>query len=599
MYYPTLENIELIIKQMNKRYNMDVVIINKGQLEFALEKPKTKLFGEEQYPELYQKAAILMETITKIHTLSDGNKRTAMMTAEFMIKANGGELILPLKTIRLSVDTAMDASDSMSELIQQWFKVHTAMNVHQLCAILYEHIEEEFIIKKLWDDKKYSEVESLIERWMAFDSYPENRKAWNELSTQWQKNKVSIEKKSTKNSEYYGWYEMWGSIMGMAKRDHEQYADYFDLPIEKITELQCNENNMTELKNMEKIIQETANTYEKTTDPEIIHQNGMILARHGNTLEAISQFEKLRKYDKDESDAIDHIAGLHYYQNKDAKSALEYWKIYEKYRPDSLHTVQSIGFALTTLEQYSDALGYLETALKKDTKSEKTLLFMGMCYDGLKQYEKAISCFKKCISIDPKSFQAHSGLASAYAENGQFAESLEYHDKTIELDPDNFHSYYNKGRFFHSYGKLDEAIIEYEKTLKMEPDNLETIINMGSALSDSGKREDAIPYFENALKQDPDHPVALASLGITLIFLKRFDDAFVPIERQLKLDPTDNHAKMSHAIIFANTGKILESLTILEELVTSDPDIKDMLRDNPSNMFNPIKDSERFKKLLE
>ena len=67
-----------------------------------------------------------METITKAHVLSDGNKRTAMLVAQLMIDTNGGRLVLPLKSVRLSVDTAMD--DAMPEIIRQWFKVHTAMN---------------------------------------------------------------------------------------------------------------------------------------------------------------------------------------------------------------------------------------------------------------------------------------------------------------------------------------------------------------------------------------------------------------------------------------------------------------------------------------
>ena len=57
--------------------------MNKGLLESSLEMPKLSLFGKEQYPELYQKAAILMETLTKNHCLSDGNKRCGMIAAAY------------------------------------------------------------------------------------------------------------------------------------------------------------------------------------------------------------------------------------------------------------------------------------------------------------------------------------------------------------------------------------------------------------------------------------------------------------------------------------------------------------------------------------
>ena len=89
MYYPTMHHVETIIHNIGKTQNTKLVITNRGQLEFALEKPKMIIYGSEQYPELYQKAAILTETITKAHVLSDGNKRTAMLVAQLMINANG------------------------------------------------------------------------------------------------------------------------------------------------------------------------------------------------------------------------------------------------------------------------------------------------------------------------------------------------------------------------------------------------------------------------------------------------------------------------------------------------------------------------------
>ena len=61
MYYPSVEDVEYIVKIINKLYDMDATIINRGQLEFALEKPRMKIFGHDEYSELYQKTASLME----------------------------------------------------------------------------------------------------------------------------------------------------------------------------------------------------------------------------------------------------------------------------------------------------------------------------------------------------------------------------------------------------------------------------------------------------------------------------------------------------------------------------------------------------------
>ncbi len=52
MHYPTLHHVEAIIRDIGKAQNTKLVITNRDQLEFALEKPKMIVYGSEQYPEL-------------------------------------------------------------------------------------------------------------------------------------------------------------------------------------------------------------------------------------------------------------------------------------------------------------------------------------------------------------------------------------------------------------------------------------------------------------------------------------------------------------------------------------------------------------------
>ncbi len=99
--YLSIEDIHNIIRVMNEHHGTNVTIMNKGQLRSILEMPKLEVFGHQQYPELYQKAAKMMELLIKRHVLSDENKRCAMMAAESMIRSNNATLIVPLKAIRL------------------------------------------------------------------------------------------------------------------------------------------------------------------------------------------------------------------------------------------------------------------------------------------------------------------------------------------------------------------------------------------------------------------------------------------------------------------------------------------------------------------
>ena len=94
------------------------------------------LRGRVLYPEMRQKAAVLMETLCKSHTPTDGNKRASVMAAEYLASINGATLVVPLKAARMAVDCAMDADDSMSEEIAARFKTHITRDGSELAVML-------------------------------------------------------------------------------------------------------------------------------------------------------------------------------------------------------------------------------------------------------------------------------------------------------------------------------------------------------------------------------------------------------------------------------------------------------------------------------
>lgn len=60
-----------------------------GLLEAAAARPMQSVFGEDAYPTLHEKAAVLLHSIARNHPFADGNKRTATVAAIFMLQVNG------------------------------------------------------------------------------------------------------------------------------------------------------------------------------------------------------------------------------------------------------------------------------------------------------------------------------------------------------------------------------------------------------------------------------------------------------------------------------------------------------------------------------
>ena len=62
-----------------------------GALEMLVNAPKEKLFGQELYPTIYEKAAILMINLATKHVFHNCNKRTTFITLDIFMELNGFE----------------------------------------------------------------------------------------------------------------------------------------------------------------------------------------------------------------------------------------------------------------------------------------------------------------------------------------------------------------------------------------------------------------------------------------------------------------------------------------------------------------------------
>jgi death on curing protein len=60
-----------------------------GLLGSAVARPQTTVFGEDAYPDLWMKAAALLQSIVNNHALVDGNKRLGWLSTAVFLDING------------------------------------------------------------------------------------------------------------------------------------------------------------------------------------------------------------------------------------------------------------------------------------------------------------------------------------------------------------------------------------------------------------------------------------------------------------------------------------------------------------------------------
>jgi death-on-curing protein len=88
--YLTLEDLLSLCRDLG-----DLQVRDLGLLHSAAERPATSLYGTEVYPSIHEKAAALMQSLTRNHAPIDGNKRLGWLGTVVFYGLNGLDLDAP------------------------------------------------------------------------------------------------------------------------------------------------------------------------------------------------------------------------------------------------------------------------------------------------------------------------------------------------------------------------------------------------------------------------------------------------------------------------------------------------------------------------
>lgn len=117
--YPTLEEALYLHSVLIERFGGSTGVLDPGLLESALARPRSGY-----YKTLSEQAAALMQSLTKNHAFSDGNKRMALALTAIFLSMNGVELSCSAdESERLILDIAenkLQTVDEISALIEKW-----------------------------------------------------------------------------------------------------------------------------------------------------------------------------------------------------------------------------------------------------------------------------------------------------------------------------------------------------------------------------------------------------------------------------------------------------------------------------------------------
>lgn len=87
MQYLTLQELLNLAERLGEAEVRDY-----GLLDSALTRPQASVFGQDAYPDIWHKAAALMESLARNRALIDGNKRLSWYATWVFLQMNGHKL---------------------------------------------------------------------------------------------------------------------------------------------------------------------------------------------------------------------------------------------------------------------------------------------------------------------------------------------------------------------------------------------------------------------------------------------------------------------------------------------------------------------------
>lgn len=109
MHYLTLEEILRLHFKIIEDYGGTHGVRDEGRLQSVVAAPAQEVFGQDQYPTLFEKGAVYARNIIADHAFIDGNKRTGITVMGIFLVRNGYRLTAkPAELEDFAVQIAVD-----------------------------------------------------------------------------------------------------------------------------------------------------------------------------------------------------------------------------------------------------------------------------------------------------------------------------------------------------------------------------------------------------------------------------------------------------------------------------------------------------------
>jgi len=284
--------------------------------------------------------------------------------------------------------------------------------------------------------------------------------------------------------------------------------------------------------------------------------------------EAVERFEKALDYDSTFAMVYYYLSDLKDYGL--IRKAVEYSD--KATLMEKLYITSRQAYLLGNIPAAQDILKHL---INNYPHEKRAYFLLGSYEYNLENYVDAVNYLNKCLELDPLFSNAYNMLSYAYGHLDNFDQALEMSDKLIFLSPNEPNTYDSRGDIYKMFRMYDKAVESYMKAIAKKKDFYASWRSLGLTYTYMGDFVNAERCF-NVIASVEDIYIwtdGKVYLGYNLIYQGKFDQALT----MLKLGSQED--KRVHGEEYYATYHNLQAL-IYEELGKYDLALAELDRAN-------------------
>ena len=176
-----------------------------------------------------------------------------------------------------------------------------------------------------------------------------------------------------------------------------------------------------------------------------------------------------------------------------------------------------MGLDYVLLDDYVDAIRWLERAVEIDAQNKEAWYYLGRAYYTRSRLSDAGKAFQKALQLNPRDWKAENNLGLVLESEAQPDAAAEAYRNAIAWQKANEHPseqpYLNLGTLLLEEDRMPEAIPALQTAVAIAPGNGLCHLRLGTAYLRSGNLGEARGELEKSVELSPDDPAAHYQLG--------------------------------------------------------------------------------------